>query len=45
MSETTSDLAIDDAFLGSRIEISVDEGNRFLSDFYLYGLLRPLYQS
>lgn len=38
-------LAIDDAFPGSRLEITVDEGTRFTLAFYQHGLLRPLDQS
>lgn len=39
------DLAIDDAFPGSRLDIAVDEGTRFTLAFYQHGLLRPLDQS
>ncbi len=38
-------LAIDDAFPGASIAISVDEGTRFTLQFYQHGLLRPLDQS
>lgn len=34
--------AIDDAFPGSKLSISVDDKSRFSLEFYQYGLLRPL---